>query len=214
MQPDPISLLAQLGLGQYAAGIVALAMCTAYVVTWFAPLLPAAPTSPVALFFYNVVQKIAGNVGNAKNANAPPANTVIKVPTLLPAIIGMMVLTGFGTLISACAIGSASPVQTALITSLTTAQQDAQKAINLYGISKGIAEVAELALPTLAPGIDAAIAVADPLVAKAQVALNDASADATALEALVQQITTQANSLTVTSASVIKVVPSTPAPAS
>ena len=92
---------------------------------------------------------------------------------------------------------------------LTQAQQAAQKAIDLYGVAKGIAMVAEIADPSLAPAISAGISFTDPLVAKAQIALNDASADAASLMLLVQQISDKANSLTVESASVIKVVPST-----
>lgn len=112
----------------------------------------------------------------------------------------------FAGLLSACAT-----VPATVTTTLTTAQQHAQQAIDLYQISKGIAQVAELADPALIPFVSGAIAVADPIVAKAQTALTDASTDAAALEALVAQITTQADSLTVGSASVIKVVPSSPA---
>lgn len=108
-------------------------------------------------------------------------------------------------MLAGCAGTSVTP--TTVTTSLTVAQQDAQKAINLYGIAKGIAQVAELAVPALVPVIGPIIAVTDPLVGQAQTALNDASADATALEALVSQISAQANTLTVQSASVIKVVP-------
>ncbi len=107
--------------------------------------------------------------------------------------------------LSACAGTAITP--TTVTTSLTTAQQDLQKALNLYGIAKGIAQIAEMADPALAPVLAPAIAATDPLVARAQVALNDASADATALEALVAQISQQANTLTVQSAAVIKVVP-------
>lgn len=119
MQPDPISLLAQLGLGQYAAGVLALVMCFGYIVTWLAPLLPAVPpTSYFGLLAYNVVQKIAGNVRNAKNANAPLANTVIKVPTSLPSLfVGMMTATLFGMFITACAL---TPSQTSSVTSAVT----------------------------------------------------------------------------------------------
>ncbi|HEY0182644.1 MAG TPA: hypothetical protein VGC09_07525 [Rhodopila sp.] len=107
--------------------------------------------------------------------------------------------------LSACDGTAITP--TTVTTSLTTAQQDLQKALNLYGIAKGIAQIAEMADPALVPVLAPAIAAMDPLVARAQVALNDASADATALEALVAQISQQANALTVQSAAVIKVVP-------
>lgn len=111
------------------------------------------------------------------------------------------------SLLSACAVSPTSVTPTTIATSLTTAQADTQKAINLYGVSKGLAEIAELADPELAPLINAGFAATDPIVAKAQLALNDASTDAAALEALVAQISAQANTLTVQSAGVIKVVP-------
>lgn len=110
-------------------------------------------------------------------------------------------------LLAGCA--GTSVTSTTVATSLTTAQQDTQNAINLYGVAKGIAQIAELADPALDPAISKGIAIADPIVAKAQLALNDASADATALEALVTQITQQADALTVQSAGVVKVVPAT-----
>lgn len=119
---------------------------------------------------------------------------------ILPTLCAVALLAG-------CAGTSVTP--TTVATSLTTAQADAQKAINLYGISKGIAEVAALADPALDPIIAAGIAAGDPIVAQAQTALNDASTDAAALEALVAQISQQADALTVQSAAVVKVVPAT-----
>lgn len=106
------------------------------------------------------------------------------------------------------ACGTTPQPPAAITTTLTTAQADVQKAISLYQIAKGIAEVAELADTTLAPAITAGFAVTNPIVAKAQTALTDASTDAAALEALVAQISAQANTLTVQSAAVVKVVPS------
>jgi hypothetical protein len=120
--------------------------------------------------------------------------------------VGAYVL-GIAVAVSACTGTSAVPYTTS-VASLTALRADVQNAIRLYGIAKGIAEVAELAQPDLAPAINAAIAVADPLAVKVQIALDGASVDAIALEAMISQIVGQANSLTVQSAAVIKVVPS------
>lgn len=98
---------------------------------------------------------------------------------------------------------------TAVTATVSTAQKDLQGAITLYGIAKGIAEVASVADPALAVPLGASIAALDPIVAKAQTALNAATVDAAAIEALTAQITAQANALTTTAAPVIKVVPST-----
>lgn len=109
----------------------------------------------------------------------------------------------------AAMLGGCAQVQTVdakIKADLPTAQQQAQAAINLYGIAKGVALVAEVADPTVAPALAAGIAIADPLVAKAQLTLNDATADATAVTALATQITAQANVLTAKAAPVIKVV--------
>lgn len=111
------------------------------------------------------------------------------------------------TLCTAAMLAACSPAQKATVdASIATAQVDAQNALVLYGIAKGIAQVAVVGNPTLAPAIAAFIAKADPLVAKAQMALADASTDAVALEALVAQIQAQANAMTVTAAPSVDVV--------
>ncbi len=112
----------------------------------------------------------------------------------------------------ALAVAACSPAQHASTTAtvnnaLTVAQQDAQAAINMYGIAKGLAEVAIVSDPSLAPVLTTAIAAADPIVAKLQTALTAADATVPAIEALVSQITAQANTLTLQAAPVVKAVP-------
>ena len=102
-----------------------------------------------------------------------------------------------------------TPANTATATADVTAAQTAiQTAITGYGVVKGIAQVAAMADPALAAPIAVAIAALDPLVAKAQAALNAASTDAPTLIALAAQITAQAQALQVMAAPAIKVVPS------
>jgi hypothetical protein len=101
---------------------------------------------------------------------------------------------------------------TATQTSLTDAQTvltAANTALNSYGIAKGIAEVAEVADPALAPILGSAIATADPLVSQLQAAVSAAQIDTAAVQALVAQISAQATTITTTAAPVIKVVPAT-----
>lgn len=94
-------------------------------------------------------------------------------------------------------------------TAMAAAQAKVQQVIDLYGVAKGMALVAELARPDFKPALDAAFAVADPLVAKAQTALLLASTDANTLLTLAETIQGQVNSLTAKSAPVITVVPTT-----
>jgi len=109
----------------------------------------------------------------------------------------------------ACSTGSATT--TSATTTLTTAETAVQSAINFYGIAKGIAEVAEVADPTLAAPIQVAISVLDPLVASAQSALTSATADAPTLISLASQIQSQAAQVETLAAPAIKAVPSAPA---
>jgi hypothetical protein len=105
---------------------------------------------------------------------------------------------------------------TATQTSLTDAQTvltAANTALNSYGIAKGIAEVAEVADPALAPILGNAIATADPLVSQLQAAVSAAQIDTAAVQALVAQISAQATTITTTAAPVIKVVPAVAAAA-
>jgi hypothetical protein len=93
-----------------------------------------------------------------------------------------------------------------VVADLPTARQNAQAAIDLYGVGKGIALAAEAIDPTLVPFVTAGILIGDPLVAKAQLALTEASTDAAALAVLTTQITGQATALTVKGAPLVKVV--------
>ncbi len=102
--------------------------------------------------------------------------------------------------------GCAGTVPTAATTTVPAAQAKLQAAVTLYGISKGIAEVAAIADPGLAPVLNTVVATLDPLVARAQPALA-APGDATAIESLAETISAQANALTLVAAPVIKVVP-------
>lgn len=92
-------------------------------------------------------------------------------------------------------------------TAMAAAQAKVQQVIDLYGVAKGMALVAELARPDFKPALDAAFAVADPLVAKAQSALLLASTDASTLLTLAETIQGQVNSLTAKSAPVVTVIP-------
>ena len=128
----------------------------------------------------------------------------------------MSIRTAGITLCTAAMLAGCTAAQQAKVTmAVATANSDfstgaksVQTAINLWGIAKGIAQVAEVAEPALTPVLSVAIAAADPVVAKAQVALNDATTDVATLQALATTITQQANAITATAAPVIKVVPS------
>lgn len=119
----------------------------------------------------------------------------------------MVVAAGLLVALSGC---SAS-VTTAATATVSKAQSDLQTALDLYGVAKGIGEVAELANPALAVPVGAAIAALDPLAASAQATLTDATVDATAIEALASQISAQANALTLAAAPVVTVVPNSSA---
>lgn len=106
--------------------------------------------------------------------------------------------------------GCTAAQQTTVNTTIATAQADVQNAVVLYGISKGIAQVAAATNPSLAPVLLAGIATADPLVVKAQMAIANASTDAAAIEALVVQIKAQADALTVVAAPAVVVMPTAP----
>lgn len=104
-------------------------------------------------------------------------------------------------------------VEAATTATVSQAQADLQTAINLYGVAKGIGQIASLANPAVGAVVTGITSFADPVVAQAQVALNDATTDAASIEALVTQITAQANNLTLKAAPAITVVPN-PTPAS
>ena len=115
---------------------------------------------------------------------------------------------GLALSIAACAGSITAATSSAVTATVSQAQGHLQEAIQLYGVSKGIAEVAAVADPGLAPGLAAVTASLDPLVAQAQAALTAATVDAAAIDALAANITAQANELTLAAAPVIKAVPS------
>ena len=98
-------------------------------------------------------------------------------------------------------------ITAATTATISTAQKDLQLAINLYGIGKGIAQVGCMANPAVCPVLAGVTMFADPVVDKAQMALNAAAVDAVAIEALAAQITAQANALTIKGAPSVTVVP-------
>ena len=81
-----------------------------------------------------------------------------------------------------------------------TGMLDASGAISLYGIVKGVAEVALIADPGLGLVVNAALAVAEPLLADVQ---SDSATAASSAAAL----TAQANQLLVATAGVVTVKP-------
>jgi hypothetical protein len=119
---------------------------------------------------------------------------------LIPAFAAACLLAG-------CSASQTEAVDSTVTLSLATAQADLTKAVSVYQIGKGLALVAEIANPTIAPDVMGITAVVDPLVAQAQTLLADATADAPAVESLAQTILAQATSLTVTAAPSIKAVP-------
>lgn len=110
----------------------------------------------------------------------------------------------------ACSSGQTQQAQTtitAVSSDVAAATSIAQGAVNAYPIAKGIAQVAEIADPSLAPAINAAVAFLDPKVAQANALLAAGSTDAATLTALANTITQQVQTLTTTAAPAIKVVP-------
>lgn len=102
--------------------------------------------------------------------------------------------------------GCSAAQQAQVTTTLATAQADAQKALQFWGVIKGMALVAEAAQPSLVPVLAPRIAAVDLLVAKATNAITLAQGDAVAIEAIVTQITEQAKTVANQAAPAIKVV--------
>ncbi len=107
--------------------------------------------------------------------------------------------------LSGCAISDAT-----LQSDLAVAKADLSRAVEAYGIAKGIAEVAVTVDPALAIPVAALEAVIDPLIPLAETLLADASADVSKVNAMVQQIDTQVIAVETTTASQIKVVSNKP----
>lgn len=109
-------------------------------------------------------------------------------------------------LLAGCTAAQVQSTHATIVADLPTAKQACQVAVTLYGIDKGLAEVAAIADPEAAPIIAAVIMVADPIAAAAQVALNN-NADAPTLMSIAAQLRAQADTLATTAAPSIKVVP-------
>jgi hypothetical protein len=102
--------------------------------------------------------------------------------------------------------GCAGAVAT-ITTDLATAQNDAANAVSLYEIAVGIANAAVIADPALGPTVTKVEGIAGPIVSQLEPLITDASADAATIEALVASLKTQANGLTLATASAVKVTP-------
>lgn len=114
-------------------------------------------------------------------------------------------------LLGGCTAQAVSPAATAI----GLAQGDVQDAIDLWGIARGMAEVAGPLLqatghPMAAAALTGLVAAANPLVGQAQTALTSTMVDVVALEALASQIKTSADALTLTAAPAIKAISASP----
>ena len=116
---------------------------------------------------------------------------------VLFAVLAVGLTVGLG----GCAI-SAIQIQT----DLANAKVALNEAIEAYGIAKGIADVAVTADPALLIPVAAIEAVIDPLIPVAQTLLADASADASQVKQVTQQITSQVIAVETTTAQKITVV--------
>ena len=86
MTPDPTTVLAALGLGKEAASILVLLAFLGYAITHLLPYLPPPGSSGVSWWkvVYGILNGIAGNYGNARNASLiqpAPEAPVVKPPT-------------------------------------------------------------------------------------------------------------------------------------
>ncbi len=68
MTPDPVAILSPL-FGSHTASLISFLALMGYIITWIAPLLPVPVegSSVTWRFTYAAVNKIAGNVGHARN---------------------------------------------------------------------------------------------------------------------------------------------------
>lgn len=157
-----------------------------------------------------VTHSIDHDDGRKTTVSGNPEAVAVAMPTVTGMVSkAAMILLLAGSVLGLSACGQVTQLVNNSPATLSAARADAQAAITLYGIGKGIAMTAALFDPTIAPIVAGSIAIADPLVAKLQIAITDASADADAIEALVAQVKAQANVLTVTGAPMITVVPNT-----
>ena len=117
---------------------------------------------------------------------------ILKRPVL--AVLAVAMLSG-------CAIS-----QVTLQSDLAKAKAALSQALQAYGIAKGIAEVAVAADPALAIPVAALETIIDPLIPLAESLLADATANATQVTQMVQQIQTQVIAVETTTAGQIKVI--------
>lgn len=102
--------------------------------------------------------------------------------------------------------GCSAAQQAQVTTTLATAQADAQKVIYYWGVIKGMALVAEASQPSLVAVLAPRIAAIDSLVAQATAAITTVQGDVVTIEAIVTQITSQAQAVASQAAPAIKVV--------
>ena len=89
---------------------------------------------------------------------------------------------------------------------LVDAKGDLSRAVNAYGIAKGIADIAVAANPTLAPAVQQTESVVDPLIPEAQAMLIAADAEVPQMSQLVQEIQQQIVVIETETAQQVKVV--------
>lgn len=225
-----LNWLAQVhGAGAIATEIIAFIPGIVLLATFIGAIVPAptATASTARVYFYNVIKYLSGSVGHAVNLTDPAVAGTVASPTAVtsPTVatgaipkVAMNVVSFMIIVFALTACGSvptATNVATAVSTTISAAQTDVQNAITVWDVAKGLAEVAEPALtiagqPMAAAGLAALVNTVDPTIQQAQIALNDATLDAAALEALATQIKNQAAALTVTAAPAISVVPNPP----
>ena len=114
------------------------------------------------------------------------------------AALGALAAVGLG----ACATTAGTTVGS----DLATAKADLGRAVDAYGIAKGIADVAVAANPTLAASVQRTESVIDPLIPQAQAMLAATDADALQVTQLVQEIQQQIVVIETATASQVKVV--------
>ncbi len=114
--------------------------------------------------------------------------------------LALAVLAAIG--LGACATTAGTAVQS----DLATAKADLSRAVDAYGIAKGIADVAVAANPSLAAPVAQVEGVIDPLIPQAQAMLAAADASASQITQLVQQIQQQIVVIETTTAQQVKVV--------
>ena len=108
--------------------------------------------------------------------------------------------------LGACAASAGTTAGTTAQADLASAKADLSRAVDAYGIAKGIADVAVAADPTLAVPVEQTESVIDPRIPKAQVMLAEADVDALQVTQLVQEIQQQIVVIETTTAPQVKVV--------